>query len=78
MIADPERSGSDLIFTTKIFDLSTTNRLTYIWTIVGGSVVSQDARTIKVKPGVVGGSVKVSVNGLDPKGTCRNSAEKSF
>ena len=78
LITDPERSGDELIFTTKIFDLATVGKLTYIWTVVGGSVVSQDARTIRVKPGVVGGSIKVSVNGLDPKGTCPNSAQKTF
>ena len=78
MIADPERSDSDLIFTTKIFDLATTNRLTYIWTITGGSVVSQDGRSIRIKPGVLGGSITVSVNGLDPKCNCPNQAQKTF
>jgi hypothetical protein len=78
MIADPERSGTELVFTTKIFDLATGSRLTYIWTVVGGNVVSQDGRTIRIKPGMVGGSVTVSVNGLDPKGTCPNSAQKTF
>ena len=78
MISDPERSDSDLIFTTKIFDLATTNKLTYIWTITGGSVVSQDGRSIRVKPGVLGGSISVSVNGLDPKCNCQNQAQKTF
>jgi hypothetical protein len=78
IISDPERSDSDLIFTTKIFDLSTTNRLTYIWTITGGTVISQDGRSIRVKPGVLGGSVTVSVNGLDPKCSCPDRAQKIF
>jgi len=78
IISDPEKSGSDLIFTTKIFDLATTNRLTYIWTITGGSVVSQDGRSIRVKPGVLGGSISVTVNGLDPKCNCPNQAQKTF
>jgi hypothetical protein len=78
MISDPERSGSDLIFTTKIFDLATTNKLTYIWTITGGTVVSQDGRSIRIKPGVLGGSISVSVNGLEPKCNCQNQAQKSF
>jgi hypothetical protein len=78
LISDPERSGTDLIFTTKIFDSPSANRLTYIWTIVGGSVVSQDGRSIRIKPGVIGGTVKVSINGFDPKCSCPNRAEKSF
>lgn len=78
MISDPETSGTDLLFTAKIFDTSATNRLTYIWTIVGGSVVSQDGRSIRVKPGVVGGSITLSVNGFDPKCSCPNRAEKTF
>ena len=78
MIAEPERSGDELIFTTKIFDLSTAGRLTYIWTVIGGSVVSQDKASIRIKPGTLGGSVKVAVNGFDPKGTCPNSAQKTF
>jgi hypothetical protein len=78
IVSDPERSDSDLIFTTKIFDLATANRLTYIWTITGGSVVSQDGRSIRVKPGVLGGSVSVTVNGLDPKCSCPNRAQKTF
>jgi hypothetical protein len=78
LISDPERSGSDLIFTTKIFDSPTTSKLTYIWTIVGGSVVSQEGRSIRIKPGVLGGTVKVSINGFDAKCGCPNRAEKSF
>jgi hypothetical protein len=78
MISDPEKSDADLVFTTKIFDLTTANRLTYIWTVTGGSVVTQDGRSIRVKPGVLGGTVTVSVNGLDPKCSCPNRAEKSF
>jgi hypothetical protein len=78
IISDPERSDSDLVFTTKIFDLATTNKLTYIWTIVGGSVVSQEGRSIRVKPGIVGGSVNVIVNGLQPKCDCPNSAQMKF
>jgi len=78
IIGDPEKSDADLVFTTKIFDLPVTTRLTFIWTVVGGSVVSQDGRTIHVKPGVLGGSVSVSVNGLDPKCGCPNSAQKTF
>jgi hypothetical protein len=78
LITDPERSGDELIFTTKIFDLSTANRLTYIWTVMGGSVVSQDKATVHIKPGILGGSIKVSVNGFDPKGACPNTAEKKF
>jgi hypothetical protein len=78
MIADPEKSDSDLIFTTKIFDLASTNRLTYIWTITGGTVVSQDGRSIRIKPGVLGGSVSVTVNGLDPKCSCTNTAQLKF
>lgn len=78
MIADPERSDTDLIFTTKIFDLTATNRLTYIWTITGGSVVSQDGRSIRIKPGVLGGSVNVTVNGFDPKCGCANTAQVKF
>ena len=78
IIADPERSGSDLSFTAKIFDLPATTRLNFIWTVTGGTVVSQDGRSIRVKPGVLGGSVSVSVNGLDPKCGCPNSAQKTF
>ena len=78
MISDPERSDSDLMFTTKIFDNPVTNRLTYIWTISGGSVVSQEGRSIRVKPGVLGGSVSVIVNGLDPRCGCPNQASKTF
>jgi hypothetical protein len=78
MIADPEKSDSDLIFTTKIFDLASTNRLTYIWTITGGGVVSQDGRSIRIKPGVLGGSVNVTVNGLEPKCSCPNTAHMKF
>jgi len=78
MISDPERSDSDLIFTTKIFDLATTNKLTYIWTIVGGSVVSQDGRSIRIKAGSLGGSVNVIVNGLAPKCNCPNIAQMKF
>src|SRR4051812_15997995 len=78
IISDPERSDSDLVFTTKIFDLATTNKLTYIWTIVGGSVVSQEGRSIRVKPGIVGGSVNVIVNGLPPKCDCPNVAQMKF
>jgi hypothetical protein len=78
LITDPEHSGDELIFTTKIFDLATANKLTYIWTVVGGSVVSQDKATVHIKPGILGGSVKVSVNGFDRTGTCPNSAQKTF
>ena len=78
LITDPERVGDELIFTTKIFDLVTANKLSYIWTVVGGSVVSQDKATVHIKPGILGGSVKVSVNGFDGTGTCPNSAEKTF
>lgn len=78
MIAEPERSGDELIFTAKIFDLLTAGRLSYIWTVIGGSVVSQDKASIRIKPGILGGSVKVAVNGLDPKGMCPNSAQKTF
>jgi hypothetical protein len=78
MIAEPERSADELIFTTKIFDLSTAGRLTFIWTVIGGSVISQDKASIRIKPGTLGGSVKVAVNGFDPKGTCPNSAQKTF
>jgi hypothetical protein len=78
LIADPQRSGDELIFTTKIFDLVTAGRLTYTWTVIGGSVVSQDKASIRIKPGILGGSVKVSVNGFDPKSTCPNSAQKTF
>jgi hypothetical protein len=78
LITDPERVGDELIFTTKIFDLMTAGKLTYIWTVVGGNVVSQDKATVHVKPGVLGGSIKVSVNGFDRTGTCPNSAEKTF
>jgi hypothetical protein len=78
VIADPEKADADLIFTTKIFDLTGMNRLSYIWTVTGGTVVSQDARTIRIKPGVLGGSVTVSVNGLDPKCSCPNQAKKTF
>lgn len=55
-----------------------TSKLTYIWTIVGGSVVSQEGRSIRIKPGVLGGTVKVSINGFDAKCGCPNRAEKSF
>jgi hypothetical protein len=78
IIADPERSDAGLNFTAKIFDLPATTRLNFIWTVTGGSVVSQDGRSIRVKPGVLGGSVSVSVNGLDPKCGCPNSAQKTF
>ena len=78
VIADPEKADTDLVFTTKIFDLTGMNRLSYIWTVTGGSVVSQDARTIRINPGVLGGSVTVSVNGLDPKCSCPNQAKKTF
>jgi hypothetical protein len=78
LITDPERVGDELVFTTKIFDLVTANKLSYIWTVVGGGVVSQDKATVHIKPGILGGSVKVSVNGFDKTGTCPNSAEKKF
>jgi hypothetical protein len=78
LITDPERVGDELIFTTKIFDLATANKLTYIWTVVGGSVASQDKATVHIKPGILGGSVSVSVNGFDRTGTCPNSAQKTF
>ena len=78
VISDPEKADADLVFTTKIFDLTGMNRLSYIWTVTGGTVVSQDARTIRIKPGVLGGSVTVSVNGLDPKCSCPNQAKKTF
>ena len=78
VIADPEKADADLVFTTKIFDLTGMNRLSYIWTVTGGSVVSQEGRTLRLKPGVLGGSVTVSVNGLDPKCGCPNQAKKTF
>lgn len=78
IISDPEKSDSDLIFTTKIFDLATTNRLSYIWTVTGGTVVSQDGRTIRLKPSVLGGSVSVTVNGLPPKCDCPTAAQIKF
>lgn len=78
LISDPEKSDSDLTFTTKLFDLTSTNRLTYIWTVMGGTVISQDGRSIRIKPGIVGGSVSVIVNGLDPKCSCPNKAQKTF
>ena len=78
VISDPEKADADLVFTTKIFDLTGMNRLSYIWTVTGGTVVSQDARTIRIKPGVLGGSVSVTVNGLDPKCGCPNQAKKTF
>jgi len=78
IIADPERSDAGLSFTAKIFDLPATTRLNFIWTVTGGSVVSQDGRSIRVKPGVLGGSVNVSVNGLDSKCGCPNQASKTF
>ena len=78
VISDPERSDTDLSFTTKIFDFTGMNRLSYIWTVTGGTVVSQDGRTLRLKPGVLGGSVSVSVNGLDPKCSCPNKATKTF
>ena len=78
VISDPEKEDADLVFTTKIFDLTGMNRLSYIWTVTGGTVVSQDARTIRIKPGVLGGSVSVSVNGLDPKCSCPNQAKTTF
>ena len=78
VIADPEKADADLVFTTKIFDLTGMNRLSYIWTVTGGSVVSQEGRTLRLKPGVLGGSVTVSVNGLDPKCCCPNQAKKTF
>ena len=78
VIADPEKADTDLVFTTKIFDLTGMNRLSYIWTVTGGSVVSQEGRTLRLKPGVLGGSVSVTVNGLDPKCGCPNQAKKTF
>lgn len=78
MISDPQKSDSDLIFTTRLFDSPVINGLTYIWTVTGGSVVSQDGRSIRIKPGILGGSVTVSVNGLNPKCSCPNRAQKTF
>ena len=78
-IADPERAGSDLIFTTNI-DGMFSNQLSFIWTVIGGNVVSQDKRTIRINPGnvAVGGSVNVIVNGLEPRCSCPNRAQKTF
>ena len=78
VISDPEKADTDLVFTTRIFDLTGMNRLSYIWTVTGGSVVSQEGRTLRLKPGVLGGSVSVTVNGLDPKCSCPNQAKKTF
>ena len=67
-IAEPEKEGSDLIFKTNIDGLFS-NQLSFIWTVIGGNVVSQDKRTIRINPGnvAVGGSVSVIVNGLEPE-----------
>ena len=78
-IADPEKEGSDLIFKTNI-DGMFSNQLSFIWTVIGGNVVSQDKRTIRINPGnaAVGGSVNVIVNGLEPRCSCPNRAQKAF
>ncbi|HEY2865498.1 MAG TPA: hypothetical protein VGJ02_00275 [Pyrinomonadaceae bacterium] len=78
-IADPEKEGSDLIFTTNIDGLFS-NQLSFIWTVIGGKVVSQDKRTIRINPGnvAVGGSVNVVVNGLEPRCSCPNQVQKTF
>ena len=78
-ISDPERDGSDLIFTTKVDGLMS-NQLSFLWTVVGGRVVSQDKRSIRITPGnvAIGGSVNVIVNGLEPRCSCPNRAQKTF
>jgi len=56
------------------------NQLSFIWTVIGGKVVSQDKRTIRINPGnvAVGGSVNVIVDGLEPRCSCPNRAQKTF
>ncbi|HYJ91800.1 MAG TPA: hypothetical protein VEV84_10870 [Pyrinomonadaceae bacterium] len=78
-LADPEKSGSDLIFTTRIDGLLS-NQLSFIWTVIGGKVVSQDKGSIRINPGnlAIGGSVNVVVNGLEPRCNCPNQARKTF
>ena len=78
-ISDPEKSGTDLIFTTKI-DGMFSNQLSFLWTIIGGKVVSQDKNSIRINTGplALGGSISVVVNGLEPRCNCPNQARKTF